>query len=81
MKDKISYILTAVIALSTGIFGTYLFMDKYHKQIIIRETERTVSVTENDTIQSSISKIYDATILVKEKMVADYFYIKRKNEK
>jgi len=64
MKDKISYILTAVIALSTGIFGTYLFMDKYHNQIIIKETERTVSVTESDTIQSSISKIYDATILV-----------------
>lgn len=64
MKNKITYVLTAVIALATGIFTTYFFMDTYHNQVVVKETEKVVSVTENETIQSSISKIYDATILV-----------------
>ena len=64
MEKKITYILTAVISLSTGIFGTYLFMDTYNNQIIVEKTEKVVSVTENNTIKSSISKVYDATILV-----------------
>lgn len=63
-NNKISYILTAVIALSVGTITTYLFMDTYHKQVVIEKTEKVVSVTENETIQSSISKVYDATILV-----------------
>lgn len=63
-KNKISYILTAVISLSAGALMTYLFMDTYNNQTIIEKTEKVVSVTENDTIKSSISKVYDATILV-----------------
>lgn len=66
MKDrnKISYVLTFLIALSLGVFGTYLFMDTYHKETVVEKTEKVVSVTETDTIKSSVSKIYDATILV-----------------
>lgn len=64
MNNKNTYILTAVISLAIGVFGTYLFMDKYDNQVVIEKTEKVVSVTESDTIQSSISKIYDATILV-----------------
>ena len=64
MKNKIAYIWTAIIALSVGVFGTYLFMDTYNNQTVIEKTEKVVSVSENNTIKSSISKIYDATILV-----------------
>lgn len=64
MKSKNTYALTAIISLGIGIFGTYIFMDKYNNEVVIKETEKVVEVTENDTIQSSISKIYDATILV-----------------
>lgn len=64
MDKKITYLLVAVISLATGMFGTYFFMDTYNNQIVIEKTEKVVSVTENDTIKSSISKIYDATILV-----------------
>lgn len=64
MKIKNSYILTFVVALGFGILISYLFMDKYHNQTVIKETEKVVSVIENDTIKSSVSKIYDATILV-----------------
>ena len=63
-KNKISYVLTFLIALSLGVFGTYLFMDTYHKETVVEKTEKVVSVTETDTIKSSVSKIYDATILV-----------------
>ena len=47
MKDrnKISYVLTFLIALSLGVFGTYLFMDTYHKETVVEKTEKVVSVT------------------------------------
>ncbi|MEG0826452.1 MAG: S1C family serine protease [Bacilli bacterium] len=63
MKNKISYILIGIGIFFSGIIGTYTIMKNMPKEII-EKTEKVVSVTEANTIKSSISKIYDATILV-----------------
>ena len=64
MQNKTYYTLTAVVSLAVGMFVTYIFMDTYNNKVVVEKTEKVVEVVENDTIQSSISKIYDATILV-----------------
>ena len=64
MKNKISYVMTFLLALIVGMVGTYIYMDKNNEEIITEITKSVVEVTESDTIKSSISKIYDATILV-----------------
>ena len=64
MKQKSYYILTFLVALGIGVFGTYFFMREYSNERIIETTGKVVSVTETNTIKSAIAKVYDATILV-----------------
>lgn len=64
MKKNLNYIIIAILSLVVGILGTYIYMDKNTTNTVVKETEKVVSVTENDTIKSAVSKIYDATILV-----------------
>ena len=66
MKEKTIYATSVITALFVGIIGTLLVI-KYipkNEKIIEQETTKTVSITETNTIKDSISKIYDAVVLV-----------------
>ena len=69
MKDKIVYTSSIIISFFIGIIGTILVI-KYipnnpvQEKIINTQTDKTVSITEQNTIKESINKIYDAVVLV-----------------
>ena len=66
MKDKIIYTTSIIISFFIGIIGTVLVI-KYtptNEKIINTQTDKTVSITEENTIKESINKIYDAVVLV-----------------
>jgi len=61
---KSTYYLTIIITLMVGIIGT-LAVQKYIPQKTEKiETNKTVSITETNTIKSAINEIYDAVVLV-----------------
>lgn len=64
MRKKIVYFVSIIVALFIGIIGTIVVIkyipDNGSKDKIIKE----VSVTENNTIKSSIEKIYDAVVYI-----------------
>lgn len=63
-----SNLQTILISIAVSLISSYAFTlnlsNKIGDKEIVKETEKVVSVTESDTIQSSVTKIYDATILV-----------------
>ena len=67
MKDKLKYIVTLAISCFAGIAGTiivYHYCPPKWTTETIEKTVSQVSVTESDTIQSGVSKIYDAVVVV-----------------
>ena len=61
---KSTYFLTIIITLMIGIIGT-LTIQKYIPQKMEKiETNKTVNITETNTIKSAINEIYDAVVLV-----------------
>lgn len=70
MRQKILYILTVVICLFVGCFSGIYIYEKHFKNEEKTITEVTnkviseVSVTENDTIQPGIEKIYDSVYYI-----------------
>lgn len=65
MRKHLFYIASVMVALFTGVLGTLYYTKTYDEvEKIIETTEKVVEVTETNTIKSSISKVYDATILV-----------------
>lgn len=65
MREKALYISSVAIALFAGIAGTVAvvkFMPDNDN--IIEKTVSEISITENNTIKSSINKIYDAVVYV-----------------
>lgn len=64
MRNKTTYIIIAIISFFMGVMGT-IYMIKYiPENVVTKETEKTVNITETNTIKSSIDKIYDAVVLV-----------------
>ena len=79
MRDKIKYIIVAIISLFVGIIGTIIVL--HYFPITGEATEKVVkdvTVTETNTIKSSIEKVYDATV-----MIESYrgFVYKKENDK
>lgn len=67
MKDKLKYIVTIIISCFVGVTGTiivYHYCPPKWTTETIEKTVSQVSVTEADTIQSGVSKVYDATVVV-----------------
>lgn len=67
MKDKLKYIVTTVMSCFVGIAGTiivYHYCPPKWTTETIEKTVSQVSVTESDTIQSGISKVYDSVVVV-----------------
>lgn len=65
MKDKTKYIIIAVISLFIGVAGTIIIL--HYFPITGEATEKVikdVTVTETNTIKSSIEKVYDATVMI-----------------
>lgn len=67
MKDKLKYIVITVMSCFAGVAGTiivYHYCPPKWTTETIEKTVSQVSVTESDTIQSGVSKIYDAVVVV-----------------
>ena len=67
MKDKIKYITSIIISCFVGVAGTMIVYHYFPPKYVTETIEKTVSqvnVTESDTIQSGISKVYDAVVVV-----------------
>lgn len=65
MKNKFVYIITIIITMFVAVSGTIAVL--YYFPIHSDTVEKTVSnvnVTENDTIKSSIDKVYNAVVVV-----------------
>ncbi len=63
MKTNSKYTITIIITLMIGIIGT-LIVQKYIPQKREIETNKTVNITETNTIKSAVNEIYDAVVLV-----------------
>lgn len=68
MRQKIIYFVTVIVTLFIGFFGgIYIyvnFLKPNSTTKTIKEEVKTVSVTENDTIQPGIQNIYDAVYYI-----------------
>ena len=88
MRDKIKYIIVAIISLFVGIIGTIIVL--HYFPITGEATEKVVkdvTVTETNTIKSSIEKVYDATVMIEsyrgDKLIGTGtgFVYKKENDK
>lgn len=67
MKDKFKYLICIFLAGIAGALGTVVVYHYFPPKSIIETIEKTVSqinITESDTIQAGISKIYNAVVVV-----------------
>ncbi len=64
IKKYGGYIVTVILSMVVGITGTYFIMKNTVKNTEITKTVSEVSITESNTIKSSIEKIYKATVLI-----------------
>lgn len=70
MREKIVYISTVVLSFFVGVAGTYLVIVGYPIKVPTfevsssPESTQTIKITESDTIQPAVEKIYDAVILI-----------------
>lgn len=64
IKKYGGYVLTVILSMIVGITGTYFIMKNNIKNTEITKTISEVSITEENTIKSSIDKIYKATVLI-----------------
>ncbi len=64
MKEKQKYLLTILITLFIGIIGTtYVYQFVFKPESTVK-TVKDVSISEANTLKSSIAKIYDAVLLI-----------------
>jgi len=64
IKKYGGYVLTVILSMIVGITGTYFIMKNNIKNTEVTKTISEVSITEENTIKSSIDKIYKATVLI-----------------
>ncbi len=65
MKKGISYIITIVLSLMVGVCGTivvyhYFPMEDHEVETVVKD----VTITETDSMKSSIDEIYDAVVII-----------------
>lgn len=63
-KRQADPLLTVLISLSAGIIGTLVVIKYIPDRVENIHTNKTVSITENNTIKEAINEIYDAVVLV-----------------
>lgn len=66
MKKYFSYIITVIVSMAVGVVGSVMILNPYikAKTETIEKTVSEVSITESDTIKSSIAKVYDSVVVV-----------------
>ena len=64
MKQNLKYILIILITLTIGIIGTLVVQKHLPQKIEQVGSNKTVNITETNTIKSAINEIYDAVVLV-----------------
>lgn len=66
MKKYLSYIITVILSMVVGIVGSVLILKPYinAKTETIEKTVSEISITESDTLKSSIEKVYDAVVVI-----------------
>ncbi len=65
MRERIIYISTVILAFFIGVTGTYFLVVNYPiKNDNVIKTVKDVQVTEADTIQPAVEKVYDAVVLI-----------------
>lgn len=64
IKKYGGYVLTVFLSMVVGITGTYFIMKDKVKSTEVTKNISEVSITESNTISSSIDKIYKATVLI-----------------
>ena len=69
MKKYIGYVITVIISLGVGVGSTYYILkpqiNNTHKEIeTIEKTVQEVSITEADTLEAAIDKVYDSVVVI-----------------
>ena len=65
MREKIINIFIIILAFFLGVSGTiavYKFLP--NESVVVNRNENKVTITESDTLKTSISKVYDAVLLI-----------------
>ena len=64
MKQRTLYILNLFLVFVIGILVTYIYVTKIYSFEEVQTVYKGVMITENDTIQESIEKVYDSAVVV-----------------
>lgn len=64
MKEKVTYVVSIIVALFLGIIGTVVVVKFLPASESIERTVKEVSVTETNTIKSAVGKVYDAVVYI-----------------
>lgn len=62
MKKGIIWVLTIIISLFMGIYGTIIVTNYMEEDNVV--TNKKVSITEHDSIKEAIDKVYDAVVVI-----------------
>ena len=72
MREKIINIIVLIVVLCLGIGGTYYFMSSSSSNGNAAPiVKRNVTVTESDSINESIQKVYDSVVVISN-LVMEY---------
>lgn len=65
MREKLINIIVIVIVFSLGVLGTYYFMNGSENSAgSVPRVSKSVTVTESDSINESIQKVYDSVVII-----------------
>lgn len=69
MKNYVGYVVTVIVSLGIGVGSTYYILkpqiNNTHKEIeTIEKTVQEVSITESDTLEAAIEKVYDSVVVI-----------------
>lgn len=69
MKEKTKYLVTIILTLVFGITGTLITLKEtgYLDSKIVEKTVKEVSITEADSLNESVNKLYDAVVYIEAK--------------
>lgn len=92
MKNKLNYLIGIIVSLFVGCICTLVVLNNFNllndnKKEIVEKKVNEVNITENNTLKSSIDKVYDAVVVVqtykngKLSGTGTGFYYKKDKEK
>ena len=64
MREKFIQLIIILVALLAGIFGTLYFTSKDNDGNQVIKTNKNITIKENETINESVKKIYNAVVVV-----------------